>query len=242
MAAAAPAPLPAPVPAAAHGLGPGPHLVAAPSGGVPQNFAPWLDALGVEFRGDKSYVYLITISRVLLQRLPAGHYQDVTTLSKEQVLMAVWDAFEKPLASARGGRPRTRQGHFVMKMVVYRELHSDGTPHFHVAVLLAWECRWAAVKRTLAIRHKLPSHFRDCYTRWCGAVSYGHIATPAKPIVDDDQLLWVPGRSWRRSLPNAGPPPFDLFSSWTSMRWSWPRTCRPSLLSCATCRTTGRSL
>ena len=89
-------------------------------------------------------VYLGTISRVLCSTLAASpHLSDPGTRRRDEVRDAVLDAWEKPLDSVRGGRPRSDNGGGVVsKMLVARERHADGSFHFHVAVKLH-ACRQA---------------------------------------------------------------------------------------------------
>ena len=89
-------------------------------------------------------VYLGTISRVLSSTLAASpHLRDPGTLRRDAVRDAVLDAWENPLDSVRGGRPRFDNGGGVAsKMLVAMERHADGSFHFHVAVKLH-PCRHA---------------------------------------------------------------------------------------------------
>ena len=152
----------------------------------------WLEELTEADDASKKMVYLITISRVLSERLQGGDLRDVTTLTRQDVQECVLDAWENPVHSGRGGRPRQSDGGLVKKMVVFQESHADGARHFHVAVLLNSQMRFAAVKRTLLDRHHLPSHFSTTHQQWWSAVKYGCEATPKKPVVDTDPLQWVP--------------------------------------------------
>jgi hypothetical protein len=198
---------------------------AAPAQAAPLADDAWLAQLGDEFTGEKSWVYLVSFSRILQTRLQAGDLRDITVLNREQVHEVVLDAFENPQPPAKGaGRPREATEPLLKKMVVFQELHADDSRHFHVAVLLARQFRWAAAKRTLVQRHRMVAHFSASHTQWHSAVYYGHFTTPKKPKVDDDPLLWARGSgAWRATLPSAGPPPFDLHEEclepWTAPAW-----------------------
>ena len=185
-------------------------MAAAGLAAAPQPSATLLEELAEELGEVKSRVYFVTFARVLQEQLLAGDFQDVTALTREQVQICVWDAFEKPLAPKVAGRTRTLEAPLVRKMAVFKERHADGSPHFHVAVRLTRDCRWAAVKRTLRSRHGLASHFSATHRRWWSAVRYCHMPETEKSV-DEDPLLWVPEASWRKSRPDAGSPPFDLF-------------------------------
>ena len=84
--------------------------------------------------------------------------QDVSQLSREAVGHAVRDAFDSHDVGPLGGRPR-QNGQVVEKLVVFQEAHQDGSKYFHVAVKLSSQQRFAAAKRALKIRHRLPSHW-----------------------------------------------------------------------------------
>ena len=81
-----------------------------------------------------------------------------------------------------------------------QEPHQDGTKHFHVAVLLARQMRFAACKRTLLEKHGLVAHFSSTHTQWWSAVRYG-MESEKKQVVDEQPLSWV----------LEGQPPMDLF-------------------------------
>ena len=199
---------------------------------APLDANEWLAQLGGELLLEKSWVYLVSFSRILQARMQAGDLCDITVLSREQVHKAVLDAFENPVASAKGaGRPREATTPLVKKMVVFQELHADESPHFHVAVLLTRQFRWAAPKKTLLQRHRMVAHFSASHTKWHSAVYYGHFTSPKKPKVDDDPLLWSLGSgTWRATVPNAGPAPFDLYEDcqepWTASAWLGKRKKR----------------
>ena len=153
--------------------------------------------LGPQKDDSRLEVYLVTLARVLASTLAAApHLRDVTTLSREEVRAAVWDALENPAASASGaGRPRsTDAGPLVLKMLVVMEKHADGSIHFHVAVKLSSQQRFLAAKRTLLSRHGLASHWSSTHTQWWSALRYCMYTSDKKPVVDADRLCWsAPG-------------------------------------------------
>ena len=51
-------------------------------------------------------IYLVTISRVLCSTAGGGGYRDLSTLSREDVGRMVKDAFDNPIVTGAGGRPR----------------------------------------------------------------------------------------------------------------------------------------
>lgn len=147
-----------------------------------------LDSLGSEEAADaKRRVYLVTLSRVLS---PAAGYKDLGAVSREQVSAAVRDAFENPTGVGVGGRPRVADG-CVDKLITFREHHSDGSSHFHVAVRLKTPQRFAGVKRALKDRHQLPSHFSSKHAQFFSAVKYGALASITKPDVYSSPHHWA---------------------------------------------------
>lgn len=164
-----------------------------------RKLSPWEVELGCEQADARRRVYLITFARVLADRLQQGGLKDVTRLSRQQILNSVLDAWENPLESA-AGRPRESDGNLVKKVVVFQELHADGSKHFHVAVLLASQMRFATCKRTLLQRHGLAAHFSCTHLEFWSAVRYGTEST-LKRDPDKQPLAWVP----------RGDQPIDIF-------------------------------
>jgi len=162
----------------------------------------WLSELGAADTDAKSWVYLLTFARVLHERLNRGGLKDVATLTKQDVLSFVRDAWDNPISGVEGGRPRSEaDGPLLLKVVVFEEKHQDGTKHFHVAVLLSKQMRFAPCKRTLLERHGLVAHFSCTHSQWWSAVRYGALPSARKQTVDDDPERWVP----------EGHTPIDLF-------------------------------
>ena len=140
-------------------------------------------------------IYLVTISRIRAATLPNGiQYQDLENLGRAEIGEAVRDAFDNPESAGLGGRPR-RQGvdaiSMVVFLVVFREHHEDDAVHFHCVVKLRKQMRFAAAKRTLRVRHRLPSHFSCTHTQVWTAMRYLHVETPTKPEVDAEPWQWT---------------------------------------------------
>lgn len=151
-----------------------------------------VEALGEESPTAKQVVYLVTISRVLPETLLATDLRNVAELSRVEVGDLVRDALDDPSHGAQGGRPRGGSAaSAVVKLVVFREQHSSGEPHYHVAVKLARSMRFAPAKATLRARHKLPSHWSCSHTQWYSAVRYGHIPSTHKEEVDLEPHVWT---------------------------------------------------
>ena len=94
------------------------------------------DSLGQENNGAVQFIYLVTFSRTLPG---AGfQYRDLNTVSRQELASMVRDAFDDPIMSGMGGRPRNDRGGQppVELVVVAKEAHSDGSPHFHAVVKL----------------------------------------------------------------------------------------------------------
>ena len=140
---------------------------------------------------DTRDVYLITVSRVLPGMMALAGFADVAALSSQQVGDAVRLALDDPLVGRAGGRPRIREDGVVRKLVVFREAHTDGTPHFHVAVKLQQPRRWGSAKATLKERNGLPSHWSASHSQFWSAVRYGAIPTEKKPVVDAAPYQWT---------------------------------------------------
>ena len=136
-------------------------------------------------------VYLVTVSRVLPGN-GAGHgYRDLAEVAREDVGRMVRDAFENPLTTGAGGRPRAGDaGSRVQFLAVAKEFHADGSPHFHIVVKLAHRMRFKPAKYTLQHRERMPSHWSSSHSQLWSAIRYIHKATPKKPTVDVDVWSW----------------------------------------------------
>ena len=159
---------------------------------LPPFWKDFRDALGAEAADANQQVYLVTVSRVLPGTVTS--YQDISQLSRSQVADMIRDALDNPVSAASGaGRPRGAGADrvLVVFLVVAKELHEDGTPHFHTVVKLSHKMRFKQAKRTLIERHRIPSHWSCSHTQVWSALSYIHIATPAKPIVDKELWVWT---------------------------------------------------
>ena len=141
-------------------------------------------------------VYLITFARLLRAADVSFELRNPTTLTRQDILDAVLDALENPIRNRFAtGRPREQEGPFVLKLLVVRELHADGSVHFHVGLKLSCNARFAAARRTLETRHGLASHWSSSHTQWWSVVRYlTHTNPPKKLVVDGDRLVWsAPG-------------------------------------------------
>ena len=154
----------------------------------------WLATVGEELPNHACKVYLLSFSRVLPETLQAsaGELRSLEGLTRDQLCEFVRDSFANPAQNgALGGRPREEDTPLVLKLVVVKEAHADGTTHFHVAVLLSRRMKFAAAKRTLRNRHKLVAHFSCSHTLWWSALRYCVSTTTKKPAVDEGRLVWT---------------------------------------------------
>lgn len=151
-----------------------------------------LQELGEEVQGLQSYVFLATLSQLLPETLSNKvGLKDLRQVSREEVAAAFRDAFDNPALLAAGGRPVSREGHAVKLLIVFKEEHASGEPHFHVAVLLFSKRSFLPVKLALRKRHGLAAHFSCSHTQMWSVVRYGHIATLKKPVVDKNPFQWT---------------------------------------------------
>ena len=179
-------------------------------GGLGEELKALLEEVGAEVVGNPRDVYLVTISRVL----PDGGHRpgvaDLTTMTSQQIGDAVRLALDFPRPPGyRGGRPPARAEGLVQKLVAFRELHADGTPHFHVAVKLRQAVRWASTKATLKERSGLPSHWSSSHTQFWSAVRYGFMPSEKKPVVDASPYQWVPVDAAALNLSEESQRPFS---------------------------------
>jgi len=155
----------------------------------------WFRALeaesGAENEDANQYVYLATVSHILPETLAATDLCDISGLTRQEVGEMFMDALNNPDAQSTGGRPRKDQGQRVEKIVVFKELHEDGSPHFHVCIKLCNHMRFVATKKTLRGRHKLPSHWSCSHKHFCTTVRYGYIPSEKKPTVDAEPWQWT---------------------------------------------------
>ena len=152
-------------------------------------------SLGQEDPNKKARVYLATISRLLPDTLAeVDSLVDTATLTRQVVGEAVKNAFDNPLPRSDGkGAPVNRAGDqgMVKKLAVFKEFHTDGTPHFHVAVALLQTRAWGPAKRSLRERHSIASHWSTTHTQFWSALRYGVIPTVKKPVVDKTPWTWT---------------------------------------------------
>lgn len=147
--------------------------------------------LDVEQNAAKQRVYLITMSHVLPGTVQSADLADMSQVTREQVANAVRDCLINP-AAVGFGRPSDRDESLVEKLVVFRELHESGQPHFHVAVKLQNPVRFRGPKTALRERYHMPSHWSCTHTQWYSAVRYGCMASERKPAVDATPHQWTP--------------------------------------------------
>ena len=177
------------------------RLVMAVSGPAPKRFrvtqkapafsAPFRCSLGTEVGDANQQVYLVTISRVLPGKV--SEYRNISELTREQICNMVRDAFDNPLAAPSGaGRPRTAlEGRALVQLVVVaKESHEDGSPHFHVVARLGHRMRFKQAKHTLTVRHKIPSHWSCSHSQLWSALRYIAIPTEKKTTIDADAFSW----------------------------------------------------
>ena len=151
-----------------------------------------LEELGAENPDARQMVYLVTVSRVLPGVAATAGYRDLSTLTRAELVEMIKDSFENPLVVASAaGRPRASDDPLVLLVVVAKELHADGTTHFHAAVKLSKQMRFKMAKLTLEKRHDLPSHWSRTHTQLWSALRYLDVATPKKPIVDTEPAQWT---------------------------------------------------
>ncbi|CAE8679700.1 unnamed protein product [Polarella glacialis] len=165
-----------------------------------QPVADLLESVGVELSDARQHVYLVTFARLLAATLAANPARrDPSGFSREQIGSCLQDAIDNPMADAVGGRPRSNQGGIVVKYVVFRETHQDGSYHFHIAAKLTSSQRFSAFKRTLLQRHGLV-----------------FVPSEAKPVVDAQCFQWAAdGLAW--DLFEASQEPFRA-DSWRQRR------------------------
>lgn len=147
--------------------------------------------LGEELPTFRSWVYLATVANVRPETLAADQtLQDVAALSRQDVATCFRDAFDNPLQNGKGGRPCARNGPVVRRLVVVRESHSSGLPHFHVALQLRSQRCFLPAKKTLRARHKLAVHFSCSHTQFWSALRYCVVPTLQKTEVDPAPFSW----------------------------------------------------
>ena len=160
------------------------------TGKVSPFYAELLESVGRETDLNQR-VYLVTMSRVLPATAGGEAYRDLRALSRADVGHMVQDAFDNPVRTASGGRPRGEvEASHVKFLAVAKEYHADGAPHFHVVVKLRHRMRFNAAKLTLQQRHRVPSHWSSSHSQLWSAVRYIHTPTTKKPVVDAEVWTW----------------------------------------------------
>ena len=160
-----------------------------PGMAVEQTLPEWFHP---EDKKARQQVYLVTFAALVNEKACQEGLKDVHDMSREGILDAVLDAVGNPCWDARGGRPR-KHINKVLKMVVAKEQHQDGTWHFHVAIRLKEKAQWAGFKNALLQRHRLASHWSEYHSEWWSAVRYVYYTTPKKPVVDKGYVIFIAG-------------------------------------------------
>ena len=190
---------------------------------VPPFYADFLGSLGPETDLNQR-VYLVTLSRVFRAMAPGHGYRDLADVTREDVGRMVRDAFEHPLRTQAGGRPRAGVPEpLVHFLAVAKEYHADGSPHFHIVVKLAHRMRFKAAKYTLQHREGLPSHWSSSHAQLWTAIRYIHVATAKKPTVDAEVWAWTVDGS-RPDLTELSREPFTAIA-WRKVRESRENKC-----------------
>lgn len=158
---------------------------------VPRAYFDLLTQMGREDNTARQCIYLVTLSRAIPDKAAGLGLRSLAALSRSQVASFVKDAFNNPVVSAAGGRPRTVDGERVEMLLVCREKHADGSTHFHVAVKLSQYSRFGVAKLTLRERHRICSHFSHSHTQLWSAVRYLCTPSPKKPEVDAKPFVWT---------------------------------------------------
>ena len=159
---------------------------------TPAFWKEFRDSLGEEASAANQQVYMVTFSRVLPGS--AIHKRGLVQLTRSQIGEMLHDSFSNPVPSASGaGRPRALdEGRALVEfLAVAKELHADGSPHYHAVVRLSQRMRFKQAKHTLMGRHQLPSHWPCTHSQLWSAARYIHLATPQKPVVDTDIWVWT---------------------------------------------------
>ena len=78
----------------------------------------------------------------------------------------------------------------VTRLVVGREAHENGTPHYHAAAQLNRRAAFGPIKAFLYYRLSLPSNWSSTHTQWWSALRYLAVPTADKPSVDASPLKW----------------------------------------------------
>jgi hypothetical protein len=90
------------------------------TGKASKTYAALREEMGIEDGTMRQYIYLVTVSRVIPDRAEGLDARSRETLSRKQLAEMIRDSFQKPVASASGGRPRTDTAPLVNMAVVCR--------------------------------------------------------------------------------------------------------------------------
>ena len=74
----------------------------------------------------KRLAHFFTLSRMLPETLQALDLCDLNTMSRRDIAICVWLAFDDPLQEKGPSWPHGRSEGLVKKLVVFKEAHADG--------------------------------------------------------------------------------------------------------------------
>ena len=75
----------------------------------------------------KRLAHFFTLSRMLPETSQALDLCDLNTMSRRDIAICIWLAFDDPLQEKGPGRPHGRSKELVKKPVVFKETHTDGS-------------------------------------------------------------------------------------------------------------------
>ena len=145
--------------------------------------------VGAEVKLAVRRAYLVTFSHPQKTEAISGTpLRAPGEFSREEICVALLHALAEQQESSWGGRPLTFE-----KMVVFREAHEDGKPHYHVA-LMANQCfRFGAFKKLLLAQSQLASHWSSSHDAYATCVAYGYLPRVNGPEaeLDPTPYVWV---------------------------------------------------
>lgn len=135
----------------------------------------------------KRQVYLVTFPRPISMHTADGKFlRPPGDFTREDICMAVQEAVAASQVDA--ANPVT-----VVCMSVFRECHSDGAVHFHVALKGSKQFYFSRVKAHLLDQKCLASHWSLTHTGYASMIAYCYIPSEKKPLVqlDPEPFLWA---------------------------------------------------
>ena len=146
---------------------------------------------GTEDLGEEYARALRMVYNVTCPHPQRGTAEDGTVLrppgdfSRQEILNAVSLSIQECNASKR----------FPLKLlmaVVFRERHTDGEVHYHVALMADRQYRFGPIKKALLHNFGLATHWSTTHDHYASAVGYGYLPSPHKPLSDLDPvpLTW----------------------------------------------------